>query len=140
MANQVEKAGCLCGDVQFEVDPAKIVGQAHCHCRDCQRSTGSAFASFCFVPEDGFRMTSGDPGSFEVAGESGGKVRRSFCARCGSQLFSRVDAMPGVYFVKAGAFEDASWMKPAMAFWCQSAQPWTPAMADDVARFERNPG
>ncbi len=140
MSELNEKAGCLCGDVKFEVDRNSIAGQAHCHCRDCQRSTGSAFASFCFVPEAGFRLISGEPSLFEVTAESGGKVVRSFCGRCGSQLFSQVEAMPGVYFVKAGAFENASWMAPSMAMWCQSAQPWAPPMDQSVDSFERNPG
>ena len=140
MAQQMEKAGCLCGAIRFEVDREAIAGQAHCHCRDCQRSTGSAFASFCFVPESGFRLIAGEPNSFEVTAESGGKVVRSFCGRCGSQLFSQVEVMPGVYFVKAGSFEDATWMTPAMALWCESAQPWAPVMGEGVAAFDRNPG
>jgi hypothetical protein len=48
--------------------------------------------------------------------------------------------VPGVYFVKAGAFEDACWVSPSMALWCQSAQPWASAMVEGMANFDRNPG
>ena len=74
-----ENAGCLCGAVKFAIDKETIVGQAHCHCRDCQRATGSAFASFCFVPETGFRADSGEAKGYRVGGSSGQGVTRYFC-------------------------------------------------------------
>jgi hypothetical protein len=74
----------------------------HCHCRDCQRCTGSGFATFVVVPEAAFEL-SGEPRGFTVTGESGGSVTRSFCPSCGSQLYSQVTIMPGFFFVKAAA-------------------------------------
>ncbi len=87
--------GCLCGSVRYAIDRAGIVGQAHCHCRDCQRATGSAFASFCFVPDASFRGDRGEAKGHTVQGTSGGSVMRFLRPDCGSQLFSEVGSMPG---------------------------------------------
>lgn len=132
-----ERGRCLCGAVGFRFDRGSVVASNHCHCRDCQRATGSAFATFCIVPEAAFALETGQPRSFSVKGESGGDVTRSFCGACGSQLYSTVSVMPGLYFVKAGVLDDASWMEPASAFWGSSAQPWSPPLTDVV--HARNP-
>ena len=130
--------GCQCGAVTFAFDRSAVVSAAHCHCRDCQRATGSAFATFCFVPAASFTLE-GEPKGHRVEGASGQGVVRSFCGECGSQLFSEVDVMPGIYFVKAGALDDASWLEPASSYWASSAQPW--ARPDpSIPAHEENPG
>ena len=131
--------GCLCGAIRFTIDRSAIAGQSHCHCRDCQQATGSAFATFCFVPDAGFRTESGEAKGYSVPGSSGAGVNRFFCGECGSQLWSEVGVMPGVKCVKAGALDDASWMEPQSAFWCDTAQPWV-AMPENVAKIAKNPG
>ena len=135
--NKNQEGGCLCGAVRFRLDQGGVLGSSHCHCRDCQRATGSAFATFCIVPGPAFELEKGDPGSFSVQGDSGGSVTRFFCRDCGSQLYSTVSMMPGAYFVKSGSLEDASWMEPASAFWSSTAQPWAPPLTEVV--HARNP-
>ncbi len=134
-----EQGGCLCGKVRYAIDRGGIAGQAHCHCRDCQRATGSAFATFCFVPDASFRADQGEAKGFTVQGTSGGSVTRFFCPDCGAQLYSEVAVMPGVRFVKSGSLDDASWMEPQAVFWCDTAQPWV-AMPDGLAEHATNPG
>jgi hypothetical protein len=46
--------------------------------------------------------------------------------------------MPQLDWLKAGTLDDTSWVKPSLAVWCQSAQPWT-ADAENVPRFAQNP-
>lgn len=134
-----QRGGCLCGEVRYAIDREGISAQAHCQCRDCQRATGSAFATFCFVPEPSFRAERGEPRGFSVVGASGGSVERFFCAACGSQLYSEVGTMPGMKFVKAGSLDDASWMNPQMVLWCDSAQPWV-SLPEGLDRHATNPG
>ena len=137
--SNAQAGGCLCGAIRFTIDRDAIAGQSHCHCRDCQRATGSAFATFCFVPDAGFHAESGEAKGYTVPGSSGSGVTRYFCTDCGSQLYSEVGVMPGVKFVKAGALDDASWMSPQSAFWCDTAQPWV-AMPEGLAAIAKNPG
>lgn len=138
-ANNVQAGGCLCGNVRYEFDRSGIAGQGHCHCKDCQGSTGSAFATFCFVPDSVFRAKQGEPKGYTVKGSSGNDVTRFFCPDCGAPLYSHVQIMPGMKFVKSGSLDDASWMQPQVAFWCDTAQPWV-AMPDGVAEHAKNPG
>jgi hypothetical protein len=139
MSEIEQSGGCLCGAVRFHIDQSAVVSAHHCHCRDCQRATGSAMATFAAVPDSAFTLESGEVKSFAVTGQSGGQVARAFCPECGSQLWSEVTVMPGVKFIKGGAFDDASWIKPVSSFWTGSAQPWGPPAAG-IQQFETNPG
>lgn len=134
-----QPGGCACGAVRYAIDREAVAGQAHCHCSDCQRATGSAFATFCFVPEAAFRAEGGEAKGWRVPGGSGRGVTRYFCGECGAQLYSEVGVLPGVKFVKAGSLDDASWMKPGTAFWGASKQPWV-AMPEGVEELPGNPG
>jgi hypothetical protein len=90
------------------------------------------------VPAAAFERTAGRPKSWQVTGESGDRVTRSFCGDCGSQLYGEVSIMPGFYFVKAGVLDDASWIEPVSSFWGSSAQPW--ARPDPaIPLHDRNP-
>lgn len=139
MADSIERGGCLCGAVRYTLDRAAVAGASHCHCRDCQRCTGSGFATFVFAPQGSFTLESGKPASFAVKGESGGDVERFFCRDCGSQLYSEVSVMPGFRFVKAGSLDDASWVEPTSSYWGISAQPWAKPLAG-LTLHDRNPG
>ena len=132
------EGGCLCGAVRYECDPSAALSASHCHCRDCQRSTGSGFTTFFAIPETGFRVVSGKLGSFAVTGESGQELRRSFCTACGSPIFSETALMPALRFVKAGSLDDPSWVDPTSAYWGSSAQPWAPPF-DGIQVHDKNP-
>ncbi len=139
MSEQERDGGCLCGAVRFRVQQNAVVSAHHCHCRDCQRATGSSMATFAAVPSPGFTLEKGEVASYTVIGQSGGKVTRLFCPTCGSQLWSEVTVMPGVKFVKAGVFDDPSWVSPVSSFWTSSAQPWG-HVDPTIPGFETNPG
>ena len=79
--------GCMCGAVRYE-SATDAAMQASCYCRDCQRSTGAAFAPVLLVPKDAFKLTKGELKQYEVTGDSGNKVSRGFCANCGSPIMS----------------------------------------------------
>lgn len=114
--------GCLCGAVRYR-GTAEPVMAGHCHCRDCQKSTGGAMASLLAVPADSLAIT-GKPKYFSVKGESGQSVDRGFCPDCGTPLISKAGALPGVVFIKAGTLDDPSWYKPTFDIFTSSAQPW----------------
>lgn len=73
--------GCQCGAVRFRVDGE--LGEASiCHCRMCQKATGGLFGPFVTAPAGGLVWTRGEPRRFQ----SSNKVRRGFCADCGTPL------------------------------------------------------
>jgi hypothetical protein len=108
----------------------------NCHCRDCQRVTGSAYASGLLVPQKAVTIT-GDVKYYDVIGDSGGIVGRGFCPNCGSRLFSK-PPIPELMGILAGTLDDPSWFKPAMDFYTASAQPWD-YMNPDLPKFAKMP-
>ena len=127
---------CLCGKIQYRYEGAPAM-TAICHCRDCQKQTGTSFSIVQGVPLAALSVT-GEMKIYTTTGVSGGSVRRHFCGDCGSPIYSAVDAMPGVVFLKAGTLDDVSALKPAVEMWCDTAQPWL-ALEPALPRFEQNP-
>jgi hypothetical protein len=85
--------GCMCGAVRYECETDPIAMGNYCHCRDCQRATGSAFAAAVLVPISAVNI-SGEVNYYEAIGDSGGIVRRGFCPNCGARLFGKAAASP----------------------------------------------
>jgi hypothetical protein len=127
---------CHCGAAAFSF-AAQPDLTFYCHCTDCQKTTGSPFSVELMLPDDTFK-TNGKLSTYTVTGDSGKAVHRKSCAVCGSGLFLECDADPGFVFVKAGALNDASWVKPEMHIFTAAKQPWV-NIADDLPQFEAMP-
>ena len=114
--------GCACGAVRYEcgAEPAMAF---NCHCRDCQRASGSAYASGLLVSADAFRFTKGSPKYHPATSDSGRAVGRGFCADCGSPVVATQAGFP-IYIVYAASLDDPSWHRPTMEIFTSSAQPW----------------
>ena len=130
--------GCLCGDFTYRFDRDQVVSAHHCHCRDCQKTTGSGKATIVLVPED-ILQSEGELKTYTVVGTDGSHVTRGFCPNCGSQLISYVEEMPGLRFVKAGSLDDSSWVEVDSSFWSSTAEDWSP-VDDRCPSVEKNPG
>ena len=113
---------CLCGEIRYSVD-IEPVFTGNCHCKDCQRSSGSAFIPAMIFPEKDV-VVSGDVKYFESQADTGYLHKRGFCSNCGSQLFARFSNMPGMLGIKAGTLNDSSNYVPKLDFYVGSAAPW----------------
>lgn len=113
---------CLCGAIRY-TSSAQPALTAFCHCRDCQKSGGGGYSVNVGVPTASLQVQ-GTPQVYRATGTSGQGVRRSFCSKCGSPLFTDADAFAGVTFVKGPTLDDSSWIEPKLHIWCDSAQPW----------------
>jgi len=112
---------------------------AVCHCKNCQRQTGTAFSIIVGVPGDSVEIAGEENvKEFPDTGESGGSVTRRFCGKCGSPILSLVEVVPGIAFIKAGTLHDKSWLKPTSHIWCDTAQPWVD-IPDSLEQVPRNP-
>jgi hypothetical protein len=127
--------GCLCGAVRYECWGVPIA-MGNCHCRDCQRSTGGPFAPAILVPRIAVKVT-GTVQYYEVEGETGSPVRRGFCPKCGSRLFSE-PPIAALFSIMAGSLDDPSQFQPEMDFYTGSAQPWD-YMNPALPKFEKMP-
>lgn len=103
--------GCLCGAVRYEIDGpfAPIV---LCHCGQCRKAQGSAFAAVMPVAVERFRLLQGAD-RLRAYASSPGKWR-SFCGDCGAPIHSRRDDRPMVVRVRIGGL-DAPFDQPPTA-------------------------
>ncbi len=124
--------GCACGAVRYscEGEPAMMV---NCHCRDCQRATGSAYAAFVIFAKGAVSLT-GAPRYHEVTGGSGKPIARGFCPTCGNPVTVTLEAVPDVIGFYAASLDDPARYKPAMDVFTASAHPWDLMHADTVKR------
>jgi hypothetical protein len=127
---------CLCGRVHYvgDAEPA-FVGV--CHCADCQKFSGSAFATVVGVPRAALKV-SGALKTFTKPGDSGKPIHRRFCPECGSGIIDEAEALPGMAMVNAGTLDDRSWVKPQSEIFCDSAQSWV-ELGGGMKRFAKMP-
>ncbi len=113
---------CLCGEISYLVD-AEPLFAGNCHCKDCQKSSGSAFIPAMLFLEKNVSIL-GKAKYFESTSDSGNIHKRGFCSNCGSQLFARFSTMPGMIGIKAGTLDHPSNYIPKLDFYVASAAPW----------------
>lgn len=114
---------CLCGKVAYEVagEPIKFL---YCHCRSCQKSTGSVHAANLAFPQDAVRWRQGEEfiELFVDTTENPG-FPRAFCRCCGSPVPKR--SRNGQFWVvPSGSLNSDPGMRPqANIYWAEHA-PW----------------
>lgn len=129
--------GCLCGAVRYTIgeDPVRTMV---CHCRNCQKTSGSALSTIALVRREALSIQ-GELKGYDYAGDSGNRLEINFCPTCGSPVLLNIRTMPDVVSIKVGTFDDPNGFKPQMQIWTDSAQPWLP-LAEDCRSFAGNPG
>lgn len=115
------KGGCYCGAVKYE-SQGRVLKFVNCHCPDCRKLSGSAFASVLAVEEGGFKVVAGEDNLVPFQ-SSPGKVR-SFCRTCGSHVFARAETRPGMVLIRAGTLDDDPGLRPQMHIWVKAKAPW----------------
>jgi hypothetical protein len=126
--------GCLCGAVRYSAEGEPAFAGI-CHCHNCQKATGSAFAAVVGVPAAALSVT-GTVKTYRDIGDSGKAMFRNFCPECGATLYDNAEMMPGIAMVMTGTLDDASWVKPAVEIYCDSAQPWV-ELGGGMRRFAK---
>jgi hypothetical protein len=127
--------GCLCGAIRYEVSAEPIM-MFNCHCRDCQRATGSSFTPVVYVPAKAFKITKGSPRYYSTPSDTGGHNQRGFCPECGSRLFGGASEIG--QGIAASSLDDPSFFKPELHIWVSDAQPWD-QIDSKLPKFEEYP-
>ena len=101
--------GCACGLIRYvaevESDDAYL-----CHCRMCQRATGSV--SIAFVQIDVSKVRWLTPPDWY---DSSSIARRPFCGACGTSLgFAYKDEARGAMDLTVASFDDPSRFRPIL--------------------------
>ena len=130
------EGGCVCGAVRYRVSGTPAVTSA-CHCRYCQRRTGSAFATLAYFDEANVRIVKGEVTEYEHrSDESGRWLRTQFCPRCGTTVTIAVEARPGMRGIALGTLDDQDSLRIERHIWLKSKRPWV-LIPSDVTTFPR---
>lgn len=124
---------CLCGDIRFEYD-GPLGPISLCHCSQCRRAHGSAFSASAPVQKVRFGFISGEELVTEYESRPG--KYRAFCSRCGSQLYSRVDAIPGILRLRVGALDGPVGQTAAQHVFVGSKSDWF-EITDELPQYDK---
>lgn len=114
--------GCLCRAVRYTVtaDPIAI---RLCWCRDCQYfGAGSATVNLVF-PASALAIE-GPLRDFASHADSGARMHRQFCERCGTPVTSAAEVRPHLVILRGGTLDDPEIARPSRMIWTDSAPSW----------------
>jgi len=125
--------GCECGRVRYSLNGDSIFINC-CHCRQCQKLSGSAFAMNAMVERDRVEIVAGAEATEPARG---GGAR---CAECGTILWG-THRMFGdtILFLRVGTLDEGERLTPDAHFFVRSKHPWV-RVPEGVPAFETLPG
>ena len=131
------EGGCDCGTVRYRVTSRPLFVHC-CHCRWCQRESGSAFALNAMIEADRVILLSGTPDLVDTPSNSGKGQKFARCPQCRITLWSNyAGAGDRVRFIRVGTLDDPDQMPPDIHIYTASKQPWVviPPGAPAVEQF-----
>lgn len=130
--------GCLCGAVRYEISDEPLFSGL-CHCRDCQRSSASAFIPYLGVARASITIT-GKTRSYTRPSEDGSPATRNFCPVCATTVFGGDrDDDSGVLTLYAGTLDDPAVFTPREHIFTRSRMIWSHIAPDTLPEHQRLP-
>lgn len=128
------EGGCACGAVRYRLASAPMFVHC-CHCRDCQRQTGSAFVLNALIETARVELLAGAPVAVEVPTDSGRPHDVYRCPRCQTAVWSDYGRRGVLRFVRVGTLDDPAALAPDVHIYVRSKQPWV-SLPVGVPAFE----
>jgi hypothetical protein len=124
-ANDVPReGGCDCRRVRYRMESAPLFVHC-CHCRWCQRETGSAFALNAMIEMDRITLLGDAPELVDTPSASGRGQLIARCPTCRIAVWSHyAGAGRAVAFVRVGTLDDPDALPPDIHIFTTSKQPW----------------
>jgi hypothetical protein len=130
------EGGCTCRAVRYRIE-AKPLFVHCCHCRWCQRETGSAFVLNALIEAEHVKVLEGKPEIVDTPSQSGKGQKIARCPNCCVALWSNYfQAGPAIRFVRVGTLDDPDRLPPDIHIYTSSKQPWVVLPRDAVAMPE----
>lgn len=130
------EGGCTCRAVRYRVTGKPLFVHC-CHCRWCQRETGSAFVLNAMFEADRVALLSGTPEVVLTPSESGKGQKIARCRSCRIALWSNYpQAEDAIRFVRVGTLDDPDRLPPDIHIYTMSKQPWV-VLPEGTPAFER---
>ena len=118
------EGGCTCGAVRYRMTSGPLIVHC-CHCRWCQRETGTAFALNALIESSRVVLLKGEPEIVSTPSNSGKDQRITRCPTCRIALWSNYGvAGDAVRFIRVGTLDEPDRLPPDVHIWTISKQPW----------------
>ncbi|MDF1749445.1 MAG: GFA family protein [Alphaproteobacteria bacterium] len=119
-----QEGGCSCGEIRYAITAAPMFVHC-CHCKWCQRETGTAFALNAMIESDHVETLSGKPEAIKTPSESGKGQIIHRCPKCQVAVWSHyAGAGDAVAFVRVGTLDNSQCSPPDVHIYTDSKQPW----------------
>ncbi|HXW73360.1 MAG TPA: GFA family protein [Steroidobacteraceae bacterium] len=116
--------GCTCRAVRYRLTREPLIVHC-CHCRWCQRETGSAFALNALIESANLELLAGKPELVPTPSNSGKGQQIARCPTCRVALWSYYGGLGDVMsFVRVGTLDEPDRLPPAVHIYTESKQPW----------------
>jgi hypothetical protein len=128
--------GCLCKAVRYTITSKPIMTRT-CWCRLCQYlGAGSATVNAMFATSD--TTIEGELGDYSCLADSGNKMHRRFCVKCGTPMFSEAEIRPHIIGVRVGTLDDPNIAPPEVSIWTKEAPNWA-CISETIPNVEGQP-
>jgi hypothetical protein len=116
--------GCTCRAVRLALASAPLIVHC-CHCRWCQRETGTAFALNALIEADRVQLLAGAPELVLTPSNSGRGQKIARCPTCRVALWSHYAGRGDkLSFIRVGTLDDPDAFPPDVHIYTESKQPW----------------
>lgn len=121
----LHQGGCACGAIRYQVRGSPRICQI-CHCRFCQRRTGTAFGTVAYFSEEDVTLLEGKPRTYEHSSDETGRwLRTEFCLACGTTVMQTAQIRPGLRGIAVGTLDEPEWPAIQRHIWTRSKRSWT---------------
>jgi hypothetical protein len=137
ISSRSQEGGCSCRHVRYRMTGKPLFVHC-CHCRWCQRETGSAFVLNAMIEADRVQLLAGGIQMVDTPSNSGKGQRIARCPKCFVALWSHyAGAGDSVSFVRVGTLDEPDSQQPDVHIFTSSMQPWVqlPAGVPVFAEF-----
>ena len=110
--------GCACGAVRYRLRSEPLIVHC-CHCLNCQRQTGSAFALNLVIEADRVELLAGEPAAVDAPRDDGGMQSIYRCPTCEVAVYS-VYAYPNAFFIRGGTLDEPRTLIPDVHIYVRS--------------------
>lgn len=137
----VQEGGCMCGKVRYSISGNPLRATI-CHCRWCQRRSGSAFGvELVFTKEQITFQSDACTVYRHLSDESDRWIDQHFCNTCGTGIGLTLEAVPSIQSISAGSLDDQNWHALAdlerRHVFVRSARQWS-LIPDHDEQFEQH--
>lgn len=120
------EGGCHCGAVRYRLTSRPMFTHC-CHCLDCQKQTGGAFAINALIESSRVEMLKGEPKPYAMPTDSGRPHDIYRCEQCGVALWSDYGRRKYLYFVRVSTLDRPHAIVPDVHIFTRNKVPWVRA-------------